>query len=250
MEEHWFDALNKALLRLRPRRTILRAAVPSLALGAVTGTAVAKRRKKQRRRKRKGRKKPKPIPNPRLACSGGRCDLFSSQTRREDCEATCELCDFDDAEFCIDTTKEVADCCFGGVGGEKCCGNRCCGDSQRPEIKCCGGTCANLNEDHDHCNGCNQACPVGASCVNGGCECPPGQTVCDGRCVDLLNDKKYCGSCLNVCRGTNECCQGIFCFNTEIEQECCPAGTHLGTCRRGDTCCDSPTCAGPGETCR
>ena len=67
--EHWFDALNKALVRDAPRRTMLRAA--AVATSLALGVPLEARPKKGKKRKvgKKKRKKDRPnSPPPSTQC--------------------------------------------------------------------------------------------------------------------------------------------------------------------------------------
>lgn len=67
--------------------------------------------------------------------------------------------------------------------------------------------CFNLENDPWNCGGCGFHCPFGATCSNGGCSCPPGQTVCGYTCVDLGTDDADCGACGVAC-GAGSCSGG------------------------------------------
>jgi hypothetical protein len=71
----------------------------------------------------------------------------------------------------------------------------------------CGGTCADIRFDRDHCGGCGMRCPYGAQCFLGVC-CPLGLEPCLGRCVDVLSDPWNCGVCGLVCPGRSMCWYG------------------------------------------
>jgi hypothetical protein len=45
-------------------------------------------------------------------------------------------------------------------------------------------------------------CPIGASCVDGGCQCPGSEIACGTTCVDPSSDTNHCGSCGAACVGT------------------------------------------------
>jgi hypothetical protein len=75
-------------------------------------------------------------------------------------------------------------------GGKKKCGKKCI-----PKASCCKSA----------------DCPSGASCVNGGCVCPAGETDCEGTCADLATDGANCGSCGNGC-ASGEICVARFCL--------------------------------------
>ncbi len=66
----------------------------------------------------------------------------------------------------------------------------------------CGGYCADLSSDPQHCGKCFHACQPGEVCGGGQCldECPEGYTECGGGCVDLLTNPEHCGACDRACR--------------------------------------------------
>ena len=128
MEDHWFDALNKVLVRANPRRTLLGAPaiMVSLGLSAPLITAARKGKGKSKgHRKGRGkvgkRKKKKSPPDPTQTCSGGLCQSrwpsrSDDDTRQRNwCEYVCELCKApDNGPFCI-LGGSVADCCDEGL---------------------------------------------------------------------------------------------------------------------------------------
>src|SRR5947207_3247786 len=65
----------------------------------------------------------------------------------------------------------------------------------------CGGQCAELKTDPANCGKCGTACPMGATCVQGTCQCGMGQTRCGNTCVDTKSDLANCGKCGTVCGG-------------------------------------------------
>jgi len=77
----------------------------------------------------------------------------------------------------------------------------------------CGGVCVNTQTSPAHCGDCDEACPVGAQCVAGGCQCPGSQVECNGACIDPNSDDDYCGATLD-CQGANAgqmCAQDYSC---------------------------------------
>ena len=60
----------------------------------------------------------------------------------------------------------------------------------------CNGMCADLKTDTQNCGKCGIACPMGATCVQGTCQCMAGQTKCGSTCVDIKTDLTNCGKLL------------------------------------------------------
>jgi hypothetical protein len=172
----------------------------------------------------------------------------------------CEgLCTFD--EECDTGKCEICDegFCTPGCPPEECCGARCGCSSP---LTCCpagpGGEqfrCVNLQTAHNDCGSCGKGCPLGGSCVDGECVCPPGeqhclfqntcvpcdpekeldpvcrcvcpsgQTECEDGCHDLQTDPQNCGSCGNACSGGKTCQEGVCTCPPEKKTEC------QGVCR-------------------
>jgi hypothetical protein len=65
----------------------------------------------------------------------------------------------------------------------------------------CGGQCADLKTDNANCGKCGTQCPMGASCVQGSCQCMSGTTRCGNACVDVKVDNMNCGKCGQTCGG-------------------------------------------------
>lgn len=65
----------------------------------------------------------------------------------------------------------------------------------------CSGMCADLKTDNANCGKCGNACAMGATCVQGSCQCGAAQTKCGATCVDLKTDLANCGKCGTVCGG-------------------------------------------------
>jgi hypothetical protein len=65
----------------------------------------------------------------------------------------------------------------------------------------CNGTCADLKTDPANCGKCGATCPMGATCVQGSCQCGVNQARCGNACVDLKTDIANCGKCGAACGG-------------------------------------------------
>jgi len=63
----------------------------------------------------------------------------------------------------------------------------------------CGNACADVKTDPQNCGKCGNVCPANATCVQGSCQCPSGQTRCTNTCVDTKTDNTNCGKCGTVC---------------------------------------------------
>jgi hypothetical protein len=124
--------------------------------------------------------------------------------------------------------------------------NACTGEQKR-----CGEACILQSQC------CSAAdCPSDATCEDGACLCPSGQTECTGSCVDLASDSTNCGACGNVC--SSGTCSSGNCSCTRNTD--CPDGCSCGVRAQGGTVCreigvlsepcevDSD-CADPGDFC-
>jgi hypothetical protein len=282
--EHWFDALNKALVRDAPRRTMLRAA--AVATSLALGVPLEARPKKGKKRKVGKKKRKKDRPNsPPPSCSGGACaaepEYASNQEQIDFCELICRQCDGNDPrQFCITegvkpdgSPTMVARCC---ETDQECCGSQCCGpagkccdlggrgkicispnaeccpdDTERgycsPEQECCPGYgCVDPSES---CVGC-VPCSPGKFCQDGVCVCQEGLTLCGDICRDTARDENNCGRCGQRCTDPNrpDCCDGQ-CVNTRYHPHHCGRCHHR--CERhefcastGDCLCSTPCCHG------
>lgn len=109
----------------------------------------------------------------------------------------------------VDACNLVDDDCNGLVDdGPPCSDGLTCTDGicACPAERQCGATCADLQNDVNHCGACDNECEVGSSCVEGECACA-GES-CDGVCADLQSDARHCGACGNVCSSHQECVAG------------------------------------------
>jgi hypothetical protein len=131
----------------------------------------------------------------------------------------------------------------------------------------CNGACANLKTDNANCGRCGNACPDGASCVQGSCQCASG-TLCNGACVDTKTDVMNCGKCGTACGGGDAgapkgggtwiCSNGVCDIQCSAPKSACvPTGcfdlqsdnTNCGTCGNdcGGNLCIAGNCCGAGE---
>jgi len=130
----------------------------------------------------------------------------------------------------------------GGGGGDAADGGAC--------TAMCSGACADLKTDNANCGKCGNACPMGATCVQGNCQCGATQTKCGAACVDTKTDTANCGKCGNACAdagavqggGTWGCANGTCAIQ-------CPMGKTecAGICT--DTKTDNDNCGMCGTTC-
>jgi hypothetical protein len=131
------------------------------------------------------------------------CRRCSTTKRRNQCLAACRACNGDTSRLC------------GRCGAYACCATG---------TACCGGYCADLDNDFDHCGGCGAWCDDPApyeegACVGGECVygCVAGAIICNGRCTDVNSDPANCGACGNVCPASAPFCNHGTCSG-------CPTG--------------------------
>ena len=77
----------------------------------------------------------------------------------------------------------------GVAAGERCNREADCA----PREKCCDDRCRDVDEDRNHCGGCND-------------RCGPREECCNGRCRDLMFDADNCGRCKRRCAGNEPRC--------------------------------------------
>ena len=271
LDDHWFDRLNKVLVREAPRRPTLQAIVVAagFTLGApLTGFA----RKRNKKRNKKKRKQKKRSPQQQPSCSGGACAAVDEWAGNEEefnhCEFVCRQCDGSDPrQFCIvegfksdGTRTSVARCC---EADQECCGDDCCGPAGQccdlgsrgkvcisPNATCCPSDaargicspgedcCPDIGcvdtQDESYCGNC-VICSPGKVCVDGRCECREGLTLCGEICRDTNRDENNCGGCNLRCTSPHrpDCCDGR-CVNTQF------VPIHCGSC--GNRCEINETC--------
>ena len=127
--------------------------------------------------------------------------------------------------------------------------------SDAPCTAMCSGQCSDLKTDNANCGKCGAACPMGASCIQGSCQCMATQSKCGTACVDLKKDNTNCGKCGNVCGndagailggGTWTCANGTCAIQcpmgkTECSGACVDANTDNDNCGSCGTTCNTPT---------
>lgn len=162
-------------------------------------------------------------------CAVGRCD----------CAAPMIACD----GLCIDPTADAEHC---GTCDDACAPTEICSMSEcivmctAANHRVCVNTdtsgtrtqiCADLFNDPINCGTCNTTCGGGATCIDGLCACPGGETACSGDCVDTNTDPNNCGSCLSSCGVGGTCVGGV----------CATCGPGLELCGRPSRCVDTST---------
>jgi len=133
----------------------------------------------------------------------------------------------------------------------------------------CGIECIDLNNDPNHCGGCDAACGPNQVCDGAGqCEdaCAGDRIVCGGRCVDPDIDGEFCGAsgdCSGqlagtLCAGDDVCVGGVCqvdcaagyakcggeCINPSINRNHCGATGSCGDAEDGSRCADGDVCSG------
>ncbi len=163
---------------------------------------------------------------PPEVCGGGDCNDAVTPIS----PAANEVCDGVDND-CDGDTDEGALCAMGMCVAGVC---RCDPAEQ------CAGQCVDKQSDPMHCGDCNTACPVGAVCVGGVCECPSSLTLCGNECVDTTSDARHCNGCNTACTGSRTC-----------QSSSCQCGPGLMEC--GGSCVDTMTnashCGGCNTPC-
>lgn len=99
----------------------------------------------------------------------------------------------------------------------------------------CSGQCADLKTDSMNCGKCGTTCPMGATCVQGSCQCGPNQTKCGTACVDTQTDVANCGKCGTVCGADAGAIMGGGTWQ-------CKAGACAVVCPMGKTYCNNDAC--------
>src|SRR5262249_2434996 len=113
--------------------------------------------------------------------------------------------------------------------GTICAGGQCtsfCADSFEDCNKnlVLDGCEADIARDAANCGSCGAACPLGASCVKGACQCPAGPFDCDANPLNGCEagtqvDPSNCGACGKSC-GANQACAGGACACTPGFDDC------------------------------
>jgi hypothetical protein len=225
--DHWFDSLNRLLVRPAPRRATLRSAA-ALVFAAllVVRHPIAVGAVRERCARRACRRHPWP--------------QTTEEADRNFCEIKCGRCKKTGTAFCIHRADnhhdtDHATCCR---RDEKCCQDtfyccpaeyRCCKDPSKP-FPCCppGRDCC--SGDPDGCCGEGEECcdtrDVGEACVPRGSCCPDD------------TETGWCGS-------DQTCCPGVGCVAGDECGNACPPGPNYQPCPDGYRCCEGGI-TGPG----
>lgn len=119
----------------------------------------------------------------------------------------------------------------------------------------CGGVCANLQKNANHCGACGKSCTASEVCSAGACvACPESSTQCPEQCANLHGDPFNCGACGKVCAASESClagtcgtCSGTVCANTCVELSTDPENCGAcGTVCAADQCCHAGVCSATG----
>ena len=182
-----------------------------------------------------------------LSCGGRACGACDERV------ASCDPSTFQCVSFC----DQQALC--GGRNASNPHGyDQVCSDSP-PERVDCGGECADLTSDPNHCGDCDEVCAADSPCYEGECLCP-GMTRglnCGGSCTETWSNPLHCGECDNSCgvggsceRDTCSCpgmtrgenCSGVCTETWDNDAHCGACGVRCptGAVCSGDTC----DCAG------
>jgi len=117
----------------------------------------------------------------------------------------------------------------------------------------CNGMCVDTKTDSNNCGRCANACPMGATCVQGSCQCAGGMSKCGTSCVDTKTDNANCGKCNATCGGADagmimgggkwQCMNGscsIACPAPTVEctGACVDTKTDINNCGMCGTACD------------
>jgi hypothetical protein len=131
----------------------------------------------------------------------------------------------------------------------------------------CGNGCVDLDRNNANCGSCGAACPGGAPCINGTCQCPPGYVQCAGgrsgagNCENLASSNANCGACGNSCAANAPICNDGTCAVrcaasgfTQCGASCVDLQSnkdHCGLCSEicgGNLICQDGACACPAAT--
>jgi hypothetical protein len=228
IDDHWFDRLNRVIVRRAPRREVARVAGALLAGMLLSGAPVTTTASRQ-----------KPKPKPRCGVAACAAQWPDDPENRNECELKCGRCRIR-KKFCIrilfpndPEPLKVATCCH-------------------EHQTCCGNKCVDTKTDDQNCGGCGNPCAAGESCVDGACrttseecrdaDCPVGQ-----RCVWNGADVACgCGEGFKYCVESTRCIRE--------EYVCCGGNpTVTGYCFPGLICCGNvagtTVCVHPGNPC-
>ncbi len=186
------------------------------------------------------------VPHATAKCDALACVVDTCQTGYADCSAEpgCET-DVNLPQSCggCDVACGPSQVCDGGT-----CAASCSGGKEN-----CGGACADLMTDTQHCGSCEAACTQVANslpvCAAGSCTlaCTSGFLDCNGKLADGCEinpsvDIKNCGACGTKCVAGEICSSGL-----------CELTCGGGTTKCGEQCVDTNTdennCGECGKPC-
>jgi len=157
-----------------------------------------------------------------IRCSAGSCVIPSSA-----CSPGHAHCTSNPDDGCETDTTNPANC--NGCGNQCPLDNPICAPTgcknacpATASTLCNGTTCANLDNDANHCSDCAKACVQPASggtttCDSRACvvHCFSGSPECAGSCPDYQSDSQNCGTCGHVCSNGTTCKSGVCCGPTQ-----------------------------------
>lgn len=103
----------------------------------------------------------------------------------------------------------------------------------------CSGMCVDTKTDSMNCGKCGTACAMGATCVQGICQCPSGQTKCGNACVDMKTDNTNCGKCGTICGNDAGAPMGGGMWQCQMGS--CVVACPMGKSNCSNTCVDMQT---------
>jgi len=173
-----------------------------------------------------------------VVCGGADCNDGDATIH----PGAAELCDGKDND-CNGATDNGAVC--GGL--LQCVAGSC----SCPSSNACGSECVDKLTSNQHCGQCYHACPSGATCASGTCQCSAGASLCGSSCVNLASDPQNCGGCGASCAIGYACVsKTCTCTKTPCSGTCVDVATdplNCGAC--GHACPFGSSCQGGSCAC-